>query len=440
MDLVTATEKEHGESVHASWSAGKRLAFRFCFTYFGLYCLTSLAPGVLPIPKVDLPDPVTLWPFRLGIFWVASHLFGAKLPLVFSGSGSSDKTFDWTEVFCVLMVAVFATAIWSMFDRRCTEYATLQKWFRLFVRFCLAATILLYAFDKFIPLQMPFPGLVKLVESYGNFSPMGVLWSSIGASPGYEIFTGLAELLGAVLLMFPRTVTLGALVCAAEMFQVFMLNLTYDVPVKQFSFHLMLLSLFLLAPQTARLVDFFLRNRTVGLAQEEPLFRSPRANGIASRVQVVMWIWILGTNSYQAWSAWHEYGPGRQKSLLYGIWDVDQMIVDGQVRSPLLTDYGRWRRMIFDSPDTLAAQHMDDSFEWFSAILDARKMSIDLTTKNHKDWKANFTVSRQAANRLNLDGIMDGHKVQLQLEREDETKYLLLSRGFHWMQEYPFIR
>jgi hypothetical protein len=116
------------------------------------------------------------------------------------------------------------------------------------------------------------------------------------------------------------------------------------------------------------------------------------------------------------------------------------MIIDGQVRSPLLTDYGRWRRMIFDSPDTLAAQHMDDSFEWFSAILDARKMSIDLTTKNHKDWKANFRVSCQAANRLNLDGTMDGHKVQLQLEREDENKYLLLSRGFHWTQEYPFIR
>jgi hypothetical protein len=216
--------------------------------------------------------------------------------------------------------------------------------------------------------------------------------------------------------------------------------LTYDVPVKQFSFHLMLLSLFLLAPQMARLVDFFLRNRTVGLAQEEPLFRSPRANGIAGRAQVVLWIWILGTNSYQAWGAWHEYGPGRQKSLLYGIWDVDQMTIDGQVRSPLLTDYGRWRRVIFDSPDTLAAQHMDDSVERFAAILDARKMSIDLTTKNDKNWKANFTVSRPAADRLDLDGSMGGHKVQMKLKREDETKFILLSRGFHWVQEYPFIR
>ena len=76
---------------------------------------------------------------------------------------------------------------------------------------------------------------------------MGVLWSSIGSSPAYESFAGCAELLGGILLIVPRTTTLGALVCLADMTQVFMLNMTYDVPVKLLSFHLILLSLFLLA-------------------------------------------------------------------------------------------------------------------------------------------------------------------------------------------------
>ena len=438
MDLTTATEEEQAQRVHASWSAGKRLAFRLCFVYFGLYCVVALVPGVVQIPKVDVPDPGTLWPFRQVIFWVASQLFGAKLPLVYSGSGSGDKTFDWTEVFCVLVVALLATAIWSMLDRERTDYAGLHKWFRLFVRVCLAATILLYAFDKFIPMQMGYPGLATLVEPYGNFSPMGVLWNSIGASPAYEIFGGLAELLGAVLLMFPRTVTLGALVCAAEMFEVFMLNMTYDVPVKQFSFHLLLLSLFLVAPQMGRLADFFLRNRPAGLAREEALFRSARANRIAAAAQLVFWVWTLGMNSYQSWSNWHQYGAGRQKSVLYGIWDVNQMTLDGEVRSPLITDDGHWRRMIFDRPEAMAAQHMNESFERFAAAIDARKMSIDLTKRNDKNWKANFTFSRPAADLLNLDGTMNGHKVQMQLKREDETRLLLPSRGFHWVQEYPF--
>jgi hypothetical protein len=210
--------------------------------------------------------------------------------------------------------------------------------------------------------------------------------------------------------------------------------------VKQFSFHLLLLSLFLLAPQMGRLVDFFLRNRPVGLAREETLFRSPRANRIAAGAQVVLWIWILGMNGYQAWSGWHKYGPGLQKPALYGIWDVNHMTIDGQVRSPLLIDDGRWRRVIFDYPETIAAQHMNDTFERFTAATDAQERSLDLTKRSDKNWKANLTFSRPAADQLTLDGIMNGHKVQMQLKREDETKFMLSSRGFHWVQEYPFNR
>src|ERR1700733_3283616 len=270
MGVATVVDQKTIEGAAEGWNAGKQLAFRFCFAYFGLYSLCGLFQAVIPIPKVEVPDPGTLWPFRQAIFWVAAHLFGARLPLVYADSGSGGKIFDWTEVFCVLIVALIATAAWTLLDRKRENYDALHKWFRVYIPFCLAATILVYAFDKIIPLQMPFPTLTKLLEPYGNFSPMGVLWSSIGASPAYEIFAGFAELLGAALLIFPRTVTLGALVCTVDMVQVFMLNMTYDVPVKQFSFHLLLMSVFLLAPQISRLADFFLRDRPVILKQEKP--------------------------------------------------------------------------------------------------------------------------------------------------------------------------
>ena len=39
-----------------------------------------------------------------------------------------------------------------------------------------------YGMVKAIPLQMPSPSLTRLLEPYGNFSPMGVLWASVGAS------------------------------------------------------------------------------------------------------------------------------------------------------------------------------------------------------------------------------------------------------------------
>jgi hypothetical protein len=73
-----------------------------------------------------------------------------------------------------------ATAVWSALDGRRPNYDFLYKWFRLFIRFALLSTLIVYGMDKGVPLQMPFPFLTRLVEPYGNFSPMGNLWAFIG--------------------------------------------------------------------------------------------------------------------------------------------------------------------------------------------------------------------------------------------------------------------
>ena len=54
------------------------------------------------------------------------------------------------------------------------------------------------------------------LEPFGHFSPMGVLWYSIGASKSYEMFAGFMELACGVLLFVPRLATLGALVTFAD--------------------------------------------------------------------------------------------------------------------------------------------------------------------------------------------------------------------------------
>jgi hypothetical protein len=269
---------------------------------------------------------------------------------------------------------------------------------------------------------------------------MGVLWSSIGASPAYEMFAGSAEMLGGILLIFPRTTMLGALVCVADMTQVFMLNMTYDTPVKLFSFHLLLLASFLLVPEFQRLADVFFRNRTAGPSTQPPLFHTRRANRIALAAQIIFGIWLLGMNAYSGFTAWHTYGGGRPKSPLYGIWNVDALSIDGQLRSPLLTDYGRWHRAVFDFPERMTFQRMDDSFAGYGASINTKDKTIALTKNSDKNWKAKFTFQRVAQDQLILDGNMDSHKIHMQLQLVDRDKFMLVNRGFHWIQEYPFNR
>ena len=423
------------------WSLTNRLAFRFCFVYFSLFCAANqILGGLFLIPKVQIPDLASLWPLRQVTFWTAAHIFHAQLPLVYTGSGSGDKTFDWVLAFCLLVFAVLVTAIWSILDRKRENYVTLNKWFRLFIRFALASEMFLYGLDKVIPLQMPFPFLTKLIEPFGDFSPMGVLWYSVGAAPAYETFAGSAEMLGGVLLIFPRTALLGALVCLADMTQVFMLNMTYDVPVKLFSFHLILMALFLLAPDFGRLTDFFFREGAARPSTQPQLFQTRRGNRIALAAQVMFGVWLIGVNVYNGWSAWHTYGGGRTKSPLYGIWNVDRLSIDGQIRSPLLIDYDRWRRAIFDFPDRMTFQRMDDSFAGYGASINTHDRTIKLTKGSDKNWKANFTYQRAGEDQLILDGNMDNHKILMQLRLVDRGKYMLVNRGFHWIQENPFNR
>lgn len=422
------------------WSLATRFAFRFSFVYFGLYCLgTQVFYGLIPFVDLEIPDPASHWPVKPLVTWVAVHVFQVKTELVYF-SGSGDKTFDWVFAFCLLLFAAVATCIWSAFDRQRGEYVTLHKWFRVFLRFCLAGQMLGYGLAKLVPLQMPFPSLARLVEPFGNFSPMGVLWSSMGASPAYEIAVGCAETVAGILLIFPRTTTLGALICLGDMVQVLLLNMTYDVPVKLFSFHLVLICLLLLAPDFPRLANLLFLNRTAGPSTQPQLFASPRRNRIALAAQVAFGILLLGANVYGSWTAWNTYGGGKVKSALYGIWNVTELILDGQPRAPLMTDHDRWRRAIFELPARMAFQRMDDSLARYNTAINVKQNTLTFTKADDKNWKADFTFQRPSPNRLILDGTMDNHQVHMQLDLLDAGSFLLVSRGFHWVQEYPFNR
>jgi hypothetical protein len=300
--------------------------------------------------------------------------------------------------------------------------------------------MLTYGMVKAVPLQMPFPFLFTQVEPFGNLSPMGILWASVGASPTYEMFAGCAELTAGFLLIFPRTATLGALVCLADLVEIFVLNMTYDVPVKLFSFHLILLCLFLLAPEFRRLANFFFLNRTAEPSRAAALFQTRLSNRIAFGGGALLWAWMIFCNVYGAWDGFHKYGPGCPKPDLYGIWDVEQVTMDGQSRPPLLTDNERWRRLIVDFAEFIRVQRMDDTRTGYTASVYPNGHTLALTDDKNKNWKAQFVFQRPSPAQLTLDGSIDGHPVRMELRRQDQTKFLFASRGFHWIQEYPFNR
>ena len=426
------------------WNLALRIAFRFSMIYLGLYCLASeIFPGLFTVaggPTTALPDPATLWPLRPVISWTAAHIFHVNAPLSFGdNSGSCDCMFSWVTTFCLLVIATVATVIWSLLDRSRENYTELHKWFWLFLRFALAGRMIAYGFAKVFVLQMRYPSLTRLVQPFGTFSPYGVLVNSVGSSPAYEIFTGCAMVVAGLLLIVPRTAILGALISLADMILVFMLAMTYDVTAKLLAFNLILVCCFLLAPDVPRMVRFLLLRRTTSLSAEPQLFRGVRANRIALAAQIIFGLWLVVLYGLQCWGYWNTVGGGRPLPPLYGIWDVRQMSIDEQPRPPLIGDSARWRRAIFDFPDRMVFQRTNDSFVPYGASLNLPEKTLALTKKDDKNWRASFTFRQPAVDQLVLDGRMDNHQVHMELQLIDRNSFVLVSRGFHWVQEFKLL-
>jgi hypothetical protein len=96
--------------------------------------------------------------------------------------------------------------------------------------------------------------------------------------------------------------------------------------------------------------------------------------------------------------------------------------------------------VLFTSPTRVTFQRMDDTTSSFGAAIDTSTRAINLTRPDDKNWKAAFTFQRPGPESLILDGSMDQRTIHMELQLVDREKFPLVSRGFRWIQEYPFNR
>jgi hypothetical protein len=421
----------------SKWNLAALIAFRLVFAYQVLYSF--------PFPLSFLPKADKIFGWYETLFtkltvWSGTHILHLQQPVSYTISGSGDSLFSWVQNFTQLWLAVVVVVIWSVADRKRRNYQYLHEWLWLYVRVVLGATLMTYGAAKVIKTQFPDLFLWRLLEPYGDSSPMGLLWTFMGYSKMYNLFTGLVEFAGGALLFVPRLSALGALVSMGAMTQVFILNMSYDVPVKLYSFNLLLMGVFLMSREWRRMLDVFLFNRPAAPVIHPPLFQRRWLNVGLLALQILLLCYFGGTNLYSNQQRFKESGDGSPKPALYGVYSVDEMSVDGQARPPLFTDATRWRRMIFDRYTSIGLFPAEGPVQRYSGKLDEAKKTLELTRRGDKTWKASFTLDRPSPTIITLNGEMDGKKIQAKLRLLDVKTFPLNKRGFHWINEFPFNR
>jgi len=422
------------------------VVLRFAFCYWMLFCIPVLATQVVGLDRIGkLVMP--LW--NAMVVWVGHHVLAISSELDPAENGSGDKITDWVSVFCVLGLALIATAVWSAVDRRRAHDARLRELLRVVVRYTVALVIMGYGVSKVFFGQFPPPSPSRLVEQFGDASPMGLMWTFMGASPAYVLFSGAAEVLGALLLLFRRTATLGALVLGVVLTNIVLMNFCYDIPAKIASAHYLAMCVFLLLPELGRLADVLVLHRPTqpGL---RPLVLPRRWIRIARRVAKYGVIaYVLAINIEGAAFGQLELGP---RPWYDGYWNATAFRRDGQDVPPLITDVTRWRRLRFQVAGDeryLRWRFMDDSLgDLYTFTIDETAHTVALAPApedvfgkpRRPTGPLVLRFSRPDADHLSLEGVVGGEQLSVQLERFATDKMLLVSRGFHWINPEPFNR
>jgi uncharacterized membrane protein YphA (DoxX/SURF4 family) len=341
---------------------------------------------------------------------------------------------------CYLVLAAGMALAWSLVDWRKTNYAHLREWLRVYVRFYLASMMISYGAVKVIKSQFPDPSLDRLIEPFGDASPMGLLWTFMGASVSYNVFAGAGEILGGLLLTTRRTTTFGALIGIGVLGNVAMLNFSYDVPVKLFSLHLLAMAAFLLIPDLRRLAKFLVFNRPVNPTDLRPLFPWRWVDWTAAVLRTTIVVAFTGLMFANAYRSQGIFGDRAPKSPLRGVWNVDEFQIDGKTRPPLLTDADRWRRVVFDYPSMVSIQLMSNSRVRHALFLDPDQRTLALMNREHPSWNTKLRYELPEPDHLVIQGNYGGHPMRADLRRTSDSDFLLVNRGFHWINEYPFNR
>ena len=202
---------------------------------------------------------------------------------------------------------------------------------------------------------------------------------------------------------------------------------------------LLIMAVFLMAPDFNRMLNVFWRNSAVQSVSFPPMLHS-RKKKIAGAV--LKWLFVISlfySNISGGLSSRKQYGDLRPLPPLYGIYNTEIVVRNHDTIPPLTTDSTRWKQLIIQFKENAQVKLMNDSLKFFKFIVNDSARSIlfysvaDSLNKSSLLYQADSTS-------LVLSGQIKSDSIYIRLRKFDVNKFRLVSRGYHWINEYPYNR
>lgn len=364
--------------------------------------------------------------------WIGKHILNLNKDITQFSGGSGDTTYDYVLLLFFIFCAIVGTLIWTLIIKKERGIKKLNYIFSVILRYYLGTMMLSYGLAKIIPpRQFPELSFFRLLQPYGESSPMGLLWTFMGASQGYTIFSGVAELIGGLLLFHRKTRLLGALILIPVLTNVVALNLFYDVPVKLFSIQLLLFAIFLTLPDVKRLINLIVLNKQTKPNNLKKFFNTGKKRIIRICIKYGLLLTIFGFlmhNIIETISWAEENGYGSKKPRLYGVYKVVKENT---------TSLCNWNYIRFQYNDLAHFHENDLNITRYKSKIDSLKNEINLIseTDSTKTFKM---IYKESDSLVIFTKIVGNDTLIIPTTKMTENSFLLVNRGFHWINEVPF--
>lgn len=350
-------------------------------------------------------------------------------------TGSGDTTYDYVLTLFIFILSLIIAAIVAIADNKRKNYQQFYLFTIVLARYYVAYIMFTYGFAKVFVGQFPALSYYSLEKTFGDMSPMGVLWRFMETSRAYTFFGGLMEVTGGLLLLFRKTKTFGALFSMTVMVNVAMLNYSYDVPVKIFSTHIVLLCVFILTYEWKKLYNFFILHKAeilnynkLRVRKEWMLISLKAVKGLL--IAFLLYTFLLKPMMYRSY----------EKAPLEGVYSTKLFVMNNDTLPFYPLNNVRWNKLYIVGDEGINVVIKENkNYQYYSKIDTVQKTIAIRINKNELNPFARFDYILKK-DTLFLNGNIDSDSVKVIFIRKTKEDYPLLNRGFHWVNEYPYNR
>ena len=260
-------------------------------------------------------------------------------------------------------------------------------------------------------------------------------------SPFYGQVTGYVEVSGGVLLLFRGTTFLGAIISLVAMINVVFMDIGYDVTVKLFAIHLLLMVMVLVGFNLQRLIQFFVLNKTTIQPVKYEPFLPKKYKTLQSILKLaIIGYFIVVQYNVQSERVEKKYAKNEAPSLTRVYFVKSQTINGKDIADAEVSESAHWKSIFINGSaflkNSLVIENGQGRRRYFSTKTDTLNKTIVFYPFRGKEEDSNtFTYEKLEDKTVRFEGIYQGATISIVTQPKAFEDYRLIKSKIKWIRD-----